>query len=610
MQAGDDSSIPTLGSRLGDLLANIRWALGRVWQAQPSILLGVAAVTLLSGALPGAIALAARGLVNAAADALATGQTSLGGLKPWLVLAFALAAADAVLGLLNRLLSDRLQDEVGLLMSDSLLTQAARLDVAFFESPALRDLAERARQDSSARVARVVMQAQTAATTLFQALSLVGVLIAIEPLVLAVAVPAVLPFFWFQWSQARHRYERQRSRTTRQRWTQYFFHTLTHPASLAEVKLLDLGPLLLGRFRSIMRDFRAQDRRFHWRQFRGSAAFVTTVTVAFYAVLIRVALRTLEGALTIGDLTVFAGATARLRGILQNAVSATTGALEQSLYIANVREFLATEPAAGQTGGLEPERVHGDLEFRDVSFAYPGTAEPALRGVSFQVRAGETLALVGPNGAGKSTLVKLLARLYEPDSGEIRLDGAPVQAWSLPHLRRRVAFLLQAFGRYEATAAENVAYGDWRELLDKRERVREAARLAGVDALIEALPDGYDTRLGRQFGETELSAGQWMQIAIARTLARDASVLVLDEPTSSLDAQAEYDWFQRTRELVQGRTTILISHRFSTLRMADRIVVLDEGRVAESGTHEELVAARGTYARLYDLHAKLVGDVG
>jgi ATP-binding cassette subfamily B protein len=244
------------------------------------------------------------------------------------------------------------------------------------------------------------------------------------------------------------------------------------------------------------------------------------------------------------------------------------------------------------------------VELRNVSFTYAGAPRPALAAISLRIARGETIALVGENGAGKTTLVKLIARLYDPDEGCVLFGGIDVRALPRDELHQRIAFVLQGFGRYEASAADNIAYGDWRRLLSDREGVQRVARTAGVDEMISALPHGYDTLLGRTFGEQELSAGQWQKIALARAFARDADVLILDEPTSNLDARAEHALFTQFRRLAEGRTTIIVSHRFSTVSMAQRIVVLDKGRIVESGTHAELLSRAGNYAGLYELQQR------
>jgi ATP-binding cassette subfamily B protein len=253
-------------------------------------------------------------------------------------------------------------------------------------------------------------------------------------------------------------------------------------------------------------------------------------------------------------------------------------------------------------GRVEPGPGDGEIELIDVDFTYPGAGKPTLFDVSLHIAPGETVAVVGENGAGKTTLVKLIARLYDPDDGQILFDRINIRDLSTDYLHRTISFVFQHFGRYVATAGDNIAYGDWEALLDEPEAVSQIARAAGIDRMIEAMPQQYETMLGREFGEYDLSGGQWQRLAIARALARRPSLLILDEPTANLDAKAEFQLFSDFKNLAQKRTTILISHRFSTVSIADRIIVMDQGRVIESGTHDALIAQDGHYAMLYDLH--------
>ena len=244
-------------------------------------------------------------------------------------------------------------------------------------------------------------------------------------------------------------------------------------------------------------------------------------------------------------------------------------------------------------------------EFENVSFSYPGTEKKVLDDISFKIEPGEVVALVGRNGAGKSTIVKLLARLYLADGGAVKLDGHSVDQLSDELLYSSMAFAMQSFGRYEATVAENIAFGNWENLISDPEAIREVAKRIGLDAMIQKLPDGYDTRLGRMFGDVTLSGGQWQSLAIARAMASDAQLIVLDEPTANLDPHKEYEMFCRFCELIHEKTALIISHRFSTVRMADRILVIDEGRIAESGTHDQLLAISGIYSQMYEYSSRM-----
>ncbi|MFN8624791.1 MAG: ABC transporter ATP-binding protein [Candidatus Binatia bacterium] len=587
------------------LLASARWALHLAWSTNGGLLAGVAAVVMARGLLPAAMAVAARGIVNATVAAVRSTEPSVATVVPWLLLGLALTLVDGVSSLASKLFTQRLRDDLNYRVTADILSHAAQLDLAYFEDPGSQDVIERAKHNPAEQVASFVTDTLACVASGIQIASLLGILIFIEPLILLLVLLFAAPYLWFQWHLALRQYAHEHARTTKRRWSNYFIASLTKPASVGEVKILGLAPLLIEKFRSIMAEFRDQDRLLYVRGFRGGSVFVIATTLAIYAMFVRVAVRVVGGSLTLGDLAIFGGAATRLRITLEGFIASLTGILQRTLHIANVTEFLSAAPqAAHGVGSGAVAGARADIVFRDVTFTYPGGTEAALQGVSLHIRAGETVAFVGENGAGKSTLVKLIARLYHPDAGEILLDGADLRTLARAAVHDRIAFVFQSFGRYEATAADNIAYGDWRRLLDDPERIREIARLAGVHDMVSALPQGYDTLLGRTFGQVDLSGGEWQKIAVARAFARNAALLILDEPTSNLDARAEYELFSRFRQLAHGRTTIIVSHRFSTVSMADRIFVLDRGRIVESGTHHELLTQAGSYAQLYRLQQR------
>ncbi len=588
------------------LAANAWWALKLNWSTAPGLITGLVVISIIGSLMPAALALVSRALVNSLVASLEQQTDILQAVYLWIILGMILTIADAGLNALRGYLDHRLLDDVEMRLTQKILEHASRLDLAFFESIDGQNILSRVLNNTSKYFIQFVTNVLMMVDSGIQGLSLITILFVIEPWAGLVLIVLALPYLLYQWQLARERYAKEYARTTKNRWRNYFLSRMTQQNWVPEVKQLGLAPLLIEQYQTLMSEMRNENRKLYQRGLWGNLVFVTFATAAMYALLVRVAGSVLGGALTVGDVAIYGGATAKLRSVLQSIVVSIAAVREGVLYISNLREFFELEAAGNDfTPAGSGSIQQGDLEVCGVSFAYPGTQRKVLNNVSLQIAAGEVIALVGENGAGKTTLAKLLAGLYAPGEGSIRLERLDIRQFPVDRWNRCVGMIHQAFGIFEATAADNIAYGDWQRLLGNPEQIQRIAKLANVHELIEAMPNGYDTLLGRMFGEYTPSGGQWQRIAIARTFARsDAWLLILDEPTANLDARAEFEIFSRFRELAAGRTTVLISHRFSTVSMADRIVVMADGEIVEEGTHQDLLARGGHYASLYRLHQR------
>jgi ATP-binding cassette subfamily B protein len=583
--------IAGVASRAAAIGPGLAWAVRLAWQAHPTALAGLVLLVPFRSLTAAGLALVARQLINAVVDAGRHPDRLLERVAFWLAVGLGLALVEVLVPLVHHYALRRLQGALHIRVTSDVLARAAQLDTAQLEARSTRTLLERARENSSGPPMALITNALVVATETLQSALLLAVLIHIEPLGLVVIGPAALVYLVVEWRSARSRHRAELARLPQRRWGRYLVALMTGDRTATEVRLLGLGRLLTERFRRVTADLEAQERAHLRQRLTAGAVFGSVAALGFYAVFTLVVLGAARGTLTVGDIAVFGAVTARLRMALARLVVGLAGLKEQSLALAVVRDFLdlpvsAAPPAASPAPGPAPAaRGWPGLVVEDVWFTYPGAAAPALAGVGFTIAPGEIVALVGPNGAGKTTLAKLILGMHRPAQGRVLLDGREAHAWSAEERRARVALVAQHVAGFEATARDNIAFGDWETLGDRPDAVVEIARRAGVDRLIEGLPRGYDTTLGRQFGEHDLSAGQWQLLAIARALARPASVWILDEPSAHLDEQAEQTVLEHVTARAGGRAVLLITHRARPLAIADRVLRLERGRLVPSGPH-------------------------
>jgi ATP-binding cassette subfamily B protein/ATP-binding cassette subfamily C protein len=502
-----------------------------------------------------------------------------------------------------------LRGALGNRVNEAILEKALELELRHFEDADVYDKMQNARREASARPLSLVMQVFGIAQNGVTLAALSGLLLRLSPASVLVVVAASVPAFLAEARLSADSFRMWTWRAPEGRRLNYLEWILTRDSHVKEVKLFGLGPLVLERYRALFRKFFDEDRRIAVRRMRAGLAFGALSLAAFYGMYALMAGRAARAEISLGDLALYIAVFRQGQGAIQAVLQGVGGLYEDALFMSNLFDYLGI-PTGGEAARVAPPRSPargrpGAIELDRVSFRYPGTDEWALRGVSLTIAPGEKLGLVGENGAGKSTLVKLLLRLYEPTEGAIRWGGVDLLDMDPADLRGRIGAVFQDFVRYQFTAAENVGLGSPGHLLD-RPRIAEAARRGGADTVVATLPRGWDTVLGGWFeAGHELSSGQWQKLAVSRAFMRDeAELLVFDEPTASIDAEGEHELFGRFQALAADRSAIVISHRFSTVRIADRIAVLHAGRLEELGSHRELVARGGRYARLFSLQAQ------
>ncbi len=576
-----------------------------IWKTDSRLALGNILLRILQAGLPVSTLYVGKLIIDEVVMLMETPEASREWLWVLVGIELGLAILSALLSrsisLIDALLGDKFSNET----SVRLIDHASNMDLPQFEDAEFYDKLERARRQTTMRtvlLSQLLRQGQDFITVLFLAAGLV----VFNPWLILLLILAVIPSFISETHFNQRSYSLARNWTPQRRELDYLRYIGASDRTAKEVKIFGMEDFIKDRFASLAHKYYLANRvlvirRSVWGFFLNSLG-----DIGYYAAYVLIILQTIEGSISLGDLTFLAGSFSRLRGLLRGILSNFSSIAQSALYLRDLFDFLAIAPAikSPENPHTLPDKVKEGFTFENVSFKYPNTEKYAIRDLSFTLHAGEKLALVGENGAGKTTLVKLLARLYDPTEGRILLDGTDLKEYDLKELRRMVGVIFQDYVRFDMTARENISVGNINEWANQP-LIKQAAQKSLASEVIEDLPQQYEQMLGRRFEEgMNLSGGQWQKIALGRAYMREAQLMILDEPTAALDARAEYNVFERFSELTQDKTAVLISHRFSTVRMADRILVLEKGKKKELGSHEELLAMDGIYAELFSLQAE------
>lgn len=589
--------------KLIDSARYARRAMGLVWESSPGLTLAFAVVVLFASFVGPAIALAGKKLIDAVVDA------SRGDTLKWVGVELGLVVLQASVTRLTGAVRAVLGSRLGTDINVKILERAQKLELWHFEDPDFYDRLVRARREASSRPLSLVSETFSLVQSVLTLSGYAVILTKFNAWVVLIFLVAAVPATIAEMLYSRQGFRMRNWRSPDTRKLNYLEYVLSNNEHVKEVRLFGLGDLFLGRYKTLAERFHREDTRLMIRRTGVTYALSLLATLAFYGTYALMAVSAAAKAITLGSMTMYVLALRNGQSSFQSILSGIGAIYEHNLYMSNLFAYLDADigPGPDDKPRVPQPKKEGERGIRlvNVSFRYPGVEKWVLRDVSLFIPEGQSVAVVGHNGAGKTTLIKLLTRLYDPTEGHIFLDGKDLVEWDRDALLKRYGVVFQDFNQYELTFRENVGVGSVEHIEDDP-RIKEATKQGGAEPLLESYETGLDTHLGRWFEDgVDLSGGQWQKIALSRGFMReDADILVLDEPTAALDAEAEHAVFERFQELTRDRTTIIISHRFPTVRMADRILLIEDARIAEDGTHEELVAAGKTYARLYELQAR------
>lgn len=583
-------------------------ALRLVWQTNRVATVGLAFLTLAGALLPAAQAWVGKLIVDGVVASIQAGHDPdrFRTVFYYLIVELILFLLSTAFSHSRRLIQQLIQLQLANRIRAEIIRKALTLEMAFFEHPDFYDRLQNARREGGYKPVELVNDSFQIVQSMITMISFAALMLRFSPWLVVILLATSIPAFIAEtrFSEQGFRLLTRRAPETRQ--INYLARLLTEDSAAKEIKLFNLGDSLLARYVTLFAKFFEEDKSLAIRRAAVGFSLGLIATMGFYGSYAWIVWRTVQGNISLGDMTLYLTIFRRGQSTFQSILSAVGNIYENNLFMANYFEFLDIKPQMRVAAPAKklPVSLARGIEFRGVGFRYPDSEEWVLRDIDLSIRPGEKIALVGHNGAGKTTLIKLLSRLYDPTEGVILFDGIDIRDIDPLELRQRIGVIFQDFVRYHLPASENIGFGQI-EAADQMDKIISSARKSGAHAMIENLPEGYQTMLGRWFhGGHELSLGQWQRIALARAFMRDAEILVLDEPTASLDAQTEYEIFRHFQELTEGKMAILISHRFSTVRMADRIVVIEGGRITEIGSHQELLRREGIYAQLFSMQAE------
>ncbi|MEM8718551.1 MAG: ABC transporter ATP-binding protein [Cyanobacteria bacterium P01_G01_bin.39] len=583
------------------ILVNICLLLSLVWQATPLYLILSLAIKGLQSAIPALMLVINKAIIDLVIANWGNNDFVWRSLIVLVAMRFSVSLLGAISNQASLYISQVFSDRLDLHTKYVILEKSTQLDLAHFESPEFYDTLTRAQNSGSNHPVRVIQTLTAIFGQGVTLISLLGLLLQFNLAIIPLLLVTALPSFGTSIIYSGRRFWMTRRETESCRLSNYIHQVLTNPEFAKEVRLFDLGPHLLGQWRGIRTDFNHKSAAIasEYTRMRGLAGIL--VNSGFYLAYGWTLVKTIGGKISVGDFTMYTGAFSQAQQLLPAILENIAKIYESNLYVSQYFEFLNLKPQIVNPHRPQsfPQPITQGLSLRNVSFTYPGAAQPTLDNLNLDVKPGESIALVGLNGAGKTTLLKLLTRLYNVDSGTISIDGIPLPEIKLSELHNNIGVLNQDFARYQLSVQDNIGFGNLSER-ENQVRIQQAAIDSGASPVIKTLPQGLQTRLGKMFkGGVDLSGGQWQKIGMARAFMTDAPILILDEPTAALDAIAEYELFDKFRTLTAGKMTFFVSHRFSTVQLADRIVVLANSRIVEVGSHAELMTQNGLYAEMF-----------